>query len=292
MYTIQTYQDQYEIYKLSSPDGSSWLEICPERGGIAIGYGVSGQEMFYLDKSTFYDPQANIRGGNPVLFPISGQLQGGQYEWNGTVYTMKNHGVARVLPWTVVGTESSAESASITLSLGSNEETLASYPFEFELIFTYELRDGGLHIHQHYRNDSGEPMPMYPGFHPYFKTESKVISFHSDATKILDYNDMETKPFTGKLDLDTTVESVTLLDARKPQISFDLPELGRSITLSYDEHFPYVVLWSVQGKPFVCVEPWMAKTQELNVKQELTMVEPGETLKTTLSITCEMMTSK
>lgn len=105
---------------------------------------------------------------------------------------MKNHGVARTNPWEVVST-STDSAASLTVLLRSDAATLVSYPFEFELEFTYILQGGKLRLEQKYRNLSGKPMPVYAGFHPYFATSNKELVYETDATAYLDYNDMEVK---------------------------------------------------------------------------------------------------
>ncbi|WP_246120390.1 aldose epimerase [Cohnella terricola] len=284
-YEVRTYSDGYPLYELKDLGTNSSFVICPERGGIVISCRLRGQELFYLDRDTFLNPQANIRGGNPVLFPICGQLVNGQYEWNGRTYRMNNHGVARTSPWEVLNTDTD-DSASITLALQSNEETLAAFPFKFELRFTYRLKDGALSIEQQYINKSQEDMPMVAGFHPYFATESKNLNYRTDATRLLDYNDKSEKAFDGYLQLEGMAESAALLDAKKPEIVFPLSQ-DRNIRLSYSEQFRYVVLWTVEDKPFVCVEPWTALNEALNDKKGLLMVAPGETLNLELNFALE-----
>ena len=39
--------------------------------------------------------------------------------------------------------------------------------------------------------------------------------------------------------------------------------------MEYSEEFKYVYLWTEKGQDFICVEPWMAMTDELNRKEEL-----------------------
>ncbi|QJD86689.1 aldose epimerase family protein [Cohnella herbarum] len=284
-YQINPITDGFPLYELKETSTNSSFTICPERGGIVISCRLHGEELFYLDRDTFLNPQANIRGGNPVLFPITGQLVNGEYEWNGQTYKMRNHGVARTSAWEVVDT-STEDSASITLALHSNAETLAAYPFEFELRFTYRLKDGVLSIDQQYRNLSSQDMPMVAGFHPYFATESKNLTYGTDATRMLDDNDKLEKPFDGYLQLEGMVESAALLDASKPEITFPIAQ-GRTVRLAYSEQFRYVVLWSVEGKSFVCVEPWTALNEALNKKKELLMITPGEKLELTLTIALE-----
>ncbi|MGZ4161732.1 MAG: aldose epimerase family protein, partial [Neobacillus sp.] len=264
MYQVKVYKDNaLDVYELIHSGADSWLKVVPERGGIIIGFGVNGEETLFLNKETLYNPDKNIRGGIPILFPISGQLDNGEYEWDGKVFQMKNHGVARNQSWEIIATKADQDQASITLCLKSNEETKNEYPFDFELIFTYTLNEAGLEIHQQYINHSESSMPMYPGFHPYFKTTYKDLSYVTDAKTYLDYNDMAVKEMEGSLDLTEKKESLALLDAAKREIEFELPDRQKMIRLTYGEEFKYVVLWTEKGQDFVCVEPWMALTNEL-----------------------------
>ncbi|MBW7476040.1 aldose epimerase [Paenibacillus oenotherae] len=281
-YEVAKYESAYTFYTLKEERTNSSVTICPQRGGIATSCLLNGVELFYMEEDTLLDPAANIRGGNPVLFPISGQLENGRYEWESKSYTMRNHGVARNRPWEVVST-SEKDEAAVTLRLRSDDSTRLEYPFDFELLFTYALKDGVLHIRQLYRNLSNRSMPLYAGFHPYFRTNSKQLVYATDATRYLDYNDHTVKAIDGPLSIEGLKESVALLDAQQPTIAFPAPDSG-TIWMKYSDLFKYVVLWQVDGKPFVCVEPWMALNAELNRKDELPMIGAEETLEASLSI--------
>jgi galactose mutarotase-like enzyme len=284
MYNVKKVEDRdFTTYKLEDTATDSWVKVAPERGGIIFSYGVGGQEILYLNEETFYDSSKNVRGGIPILFPIAGQLPNGTYEWEGETYSMNNHGFARNLPWEVLQTNTE-NNASITLRLTSNAQTKASYPFDFEVVYTYSLEAGQLTINQEYKNTGDQPMPMYPGFHPYFKTSEKNLSYQTDATQIYDYNDQQVKEFTGSLDVTNLKEAVVLLDASQRNISFQPSSLSKQIKLDYDESFKYVMLWTEQGKEFICVEPWMAKIGEFHRGDELVMVDGGDSLKTGLRI--------
>ena len=286
MYTIKQERDNgLETYTLKDESANSWIQVVPERGGIITSFVVNGNEIFYLNKETLHNSNANIRGGNPVLFPISGQLDNGEYEWDGQTYSMKNHGVARNRPWQVMETHSEEGFAMIKLKFSSSEDTKREFPFDFELLFTYTLKGNKLLIDQKYHNLSSERMPFYAGFHPYFRSESKELNIEADATKLLDYNDMQVKSFSGKVDLDGKKEALALLDEKSRSVSFAAN--NRKITMEYGEEFKYIVLWTEKDKPFICVEPWMARTGELNRKEELVYIEPGEALNTFLSISVE-----
>lgn len=288
MYEVKGFMDQkFKIYELRDTNTNSWVKVAPERGGIILSYGVEGEEILYLNKETFYATNKNIRGGIPVLFPISGQLTDGKYEWEGKKYSMCNHGFARNTSWEVIDVNSHSNRASLAIRLSSNEQTKISYPFDFEVTFNYILEDGKLTIHQEYMNKGNKNMPMYAGFHPYFKTKEKNISYETDATKYFDYNDGKEKDFTGSIDITNLIEAVVLLDATRNEVSFHLTPLKKKIKLKYGEPFKYVMIWSECDKEFICIEPWMTKTDEFNRKEEHVMIEANKSLITEFSIQLE-----
>lgn len=274
----------WPVYELSEPQTDSRFLICPQRGGMVLSFSSHGRELLYLDEQTFVRREMNVRGGIPVLWPICGQLPGGKYEWHGQTYEMPNHGLARRLPWSVVKVETK-DRAAITLQLTSSEETRREFPFDFELLFTYELQDGRLIIQQTYGNRSTEAMPMYAGFHPYFRSNHKEISLDSGASSYFDYNDGREHEFTGVLNLADKVESVVLKEGLRSEIRFDLSQDHSPVlSLECSPDFKYLVLWSVQERPFVCVEPWMALATSFAANQGVTAVPAGESLCTYVSL--------
>ncbi|WAH36475.1 aldose epimerase family protein [Alicyclobacillus dauci] len=284
MYIVREFVDKFKMVELKNEANNSWVHICPHRGGIVTSFGVEGKDLLYLDKTTFYDESANIRGGNPILFPVCGQLLDGHYEIEGVSYRLKNHGFARNKPWQVIDTVADEDKASVTLRLQSDGETKAVYPFDFELEFEYVLMDNQLIMNQKYTNSGETTMPMYAGFHPYFPTTEKDLAYETDATSYLDYNDMVEKPYEGHIDLAPLVESVALMDTKVRRIGFQPPGYDKKIVLEYGDVFTNVQIWSVQGKDFVCVEPWMARTYAMNTGEGLVHVEPHQTLDTHLTI--------
>src|SRR5688572_28318673 len=98
--------------------GRARAVIAPERGALVKSWIVNGRELLYLDDATFNDPTKNVRGGNPVLFPSPGKLEGDRYPRG----EMKQHGFARNLPWRVAGED--------RLVLEANDITRAQYPWD------------------------------------------------------------------------------------------------------------------------------------------------------------------
>lgn len=276
MFNIATKQKQYQTYILTDEQAQSRIEVVPERGGIITRWSIKGEELFYLDEARFAEPNLSVRGGNPILFPICGNLPNNSYTYKGTEYQLKQHGFARDLPWQVKGTEI-GDCASITLALHSNESTLAVYPFEFQLVFTYQLQGQSLRILQSYTNQSREVMPFSAGFHPYFLAQDKnQLEFSIPANQYFDHLDRQTYPFNGfEFDRDEIDVAFTSLNKHSSLIKDGTRNC--QISLHYSDFYSTLVFWTLKGKDYVCLEPWSAPRNALNTKEQLSYIEPRST---------------
>ena len=274
-FSISVNQNQYVTYTLSDESASSRLEVVPERGGIVTRWSIQGQEFFYLDQERFTHPELSVRGGNPILFPICGNLPDDVYAYDGKSYSLKQHGFARNLPWEVV--EQSTESSSkLTISLKSNDETLAVYPFEFQVKFVYELEGKTLKIHQEYINQSDKVMPLSFGFHPYFLVPDKEkLSLDIPASTYQAKDSTEVVSYKGSFDFNEDEIDVALKPLNGSSASITDSSRSLKINLKWSEDFSTIVFWTVKGKDFVCLEPWSAPRNALNTAENLTKLQPG-----------------
>ncbi|WP_100487177.1 aldose epimerase [Sporolactobacillus pectinivorans] len=286
MYQIEEF-DRQSLHFLRLKNENTFIDISPERGGIVTAFHSDGEDVLFMNQDTLFDTSKNVRGGIPVLFPIAGQLTDKTYVWKDTVYKMANHGLARTRPWTVSKKVNDEMHAELVLSFQSSEETRMSYPFDFEVFLTYTLLDGKLSIGQKISNLSNDSMPVYPGYHPYFNISNKTVHLKSKATRYLDYNDNQVKPFKGTIDLKGLKESVVLPGGSDGRIEVSFNDT-KKLVIEQDEHFRYDVLWVEGDQPFVCVEPWTAKTNALNEDPDsLLYVKPGEPLELSVSFHLE-----
>ncbi|XGV98931.1 MAG: aldose epimerase [Leptolyngbya sp. BL-A-14] len=286
MFAIAVEQGQYKTYTLSNQATNTSLQIIPERGGIVTRWRVQGQEIFYLDEARLTDPALTVRGGIPILFPICGNLPDNTYTYNGQSYTLKQHGFARELPWTVV--DQATDRGSITLSLTSNDQTRAVYPFDFQLLFTYTLDGNTLIVHQRYENHADVPMPFSAGFHPYFQVLDKTqLEVDIPATHLLDQPTKTTRPFNGIFDFEQDEIDVafTALSSQSARVT-DRAQ-GLRLTLTQGDEFSIMVFWTVKGKPFYCLEPWTAGRNAMNTGDRLIHLSPGTSLETTFTLAVE-----
>jgi galactose mutarotase-like enzyme len=273
-FTITQKQNQYVTYCLKDEEADAYLEVVPARGGIITRWQICGEDILYLDRERFKDTNLSVRGGVPILFPICGNLPDNTYQYQGRNYSLKQHGFARDLPWQV-SKQSSETAASLTLELNSNEATRQVYPFDFQLIFTYQLQGNSLRIHQKVINLSPEKMPFSIGFHPYFQVTDKTrLSFDIPSSQ---YLDQRTKTFHSySSNFDFNLEEI---DAAFPQITrhqsgFSDSYHQRQIVLSYDDLYTTIVFWTLKDKNYICLEPWSAPRNALNTGEHLTYLEP------------------
>ena len=289
MYQVSSQQKQYNTYILSDDSTGSLIEVVPERGGIVTSWQINGQEVFYLDTERFTHPDLSVRGGNPILFPLCGNLPDDTYNVDGTDYKIKQHGFARELPWTVKE-QSTDGKASLTVELGHNEQTKAVYPFDFHVAFTYALRGNTLEIRQEYKNLSSTPMPFSSGFHPYFLCGNKSqIEVDIPSANYQDNRTKENFAFDGKFNFDQDEIDAVFgkLSSRSTSVIDNSRQL--KIAINYDDFYTYLVFWTVKGKDFYCLEPWSATRNSLNTQEHLTVLAPNASCTAVVSITANFL---
>lgn len=289
MFAISQEQRQYTTYVLTDDATPARLEVVPERGGIVTGWQVQGRDLLYLDAERFANPELSIRGGIPILFPICGNLPNNTYSSNGQSYTLKQHGFARDLPWTV--TEQITQGGvGIGLELESNDRTRAVYPFDFHLRFTYRLQGNTLEIHQVYTNRSAQAMPFSTGLHPYFPVSSKAqLQFQIPATQYQDQIRQSSHPFTGHFDFDVDEIDIAFRDISSNSAQVVDVDRQTRLTLEYDSLYQTLVFWTVKGKDYYCLEPWSAPRNALNTGEQLTHLAPGASLETWVRLSVEFI---
>jgi galactose mutarotase-like enzyme len=234
---------------------------------------------------------------SPILFPIVGTLKNNTYYFNDTAYQLPRHGFARDQQFAVE--DHGADS--ITFLLRSSNETMAVYPFEFELRIAYLLYEDSLAVSYEVLNAGKDFMYFSIGAHPAFKVplvsgtqyDDYYLEFNKEETAprwpIAADGLIETTPFpllqgTDRLPLTkalfqkdalvlkSTASSIVRLKSFKTEhgFTFDFPG------------FPYLGLWSAKNADFVCIEPWCGIADSVNSDQQLITKEginkllPGE----------------
>jgi galactose mutarotase-like enzyme len=243
------------IQTLELNEGPAQVSVVPSRGAIVTRFGFPDDELLYLDPATLEDSTKNIRGGIPLLFPIAGKPPTGS--------SLKQHGFARDLPWTVL----EASAGQVRCELRDTEATREHFAHAFRLEQTVSLADGRLQLHWSIHNAGDRPMPLQFGLHPYFQvplSSKAAVRIETEATLAFDQVAGSTGP-VPPLDFSAAGLDVHLLDHPRPGTILHRGK-ERPIALEWSANFTTVVLWTQPERPFVCVEPWSSPARTLGLK--------------------------
>lgn len=264
-----------EALELTDDQAQSAVSVVPGRGAIATHFRVGERELLYLDEATLRDPKKNVRGGIPVLFPSPGKLDGDRFERQGVAGAMKQHGFARDLPWEVLETRD-RDCARATLTLTANDATRAAFPWDFRASITFSLAAARLRLDVRVENAATRAMPFAFGIHPYFQVADKAHArIATKATRAFDNVTKEIVPIDDRgFDLTARELDLHLLDHGSTDSALSLADGSRIVVRGSPELTRWVV-WTVEGKDYVCLEPWTAPANALNTGESLLTIEPG-----------------
>lgn len=227
---------------------------------------ATGNEYIWSGNAEFWT------GRSPVLFPIIGAARGGEIRTGGNTYSIGNHGFARRSEFTLI----EATDTQAVFQLSYNEQTLASYPYRFNLILTYILSGNTLEISYRVENNDEQEILFQLGTHPAFhcpldgqgtitdyvlefsEHEQLERLFLSDAGLVIS-GKSETVLDNGQL-LPLSHEmffdgALVFRDVKSRTIALKSKLSGKSVTVT-SKGFPDLGLWQPKNAPFVCIEPW------------------------------------
>ncbi|MEQ1580791.1 MAG: aldose 1-epimerase family protein [Steroidobacteraceae bacterium] len=271
---------------------SSALEVKVDPQGAQLSSLRDAQGREYL----WHGDPAIWAGRAPILFPIVGALNDGQFRHGGRRYRLGRHGFARGSLFALVN----SSPTSAVFRRQSTADTLAVYPFPFRLDIEYQLEGHTLAITASVCNDGDERMPASLGFHPGFlwplpdcQRAGHSIEFDDeepapirriDAQGLLLPEGLPTPIVGRRLILDDALfrEDVIILDTFTSRRARLCSEKGPSIEVGFPDA-RYLGLWTKPGAPFVCIEPWQGVTDpagfagDFAEKPGIFQVEPGAT---------------
>ena len=242
----------------------------------------------------------------PILFPFVGKVTEGKYRAGGREYPMKTqHGFARDLDFACLEETQN----SLTQRLDATPETRAIYPFDFGLRITHSLDADDprrLRITWTVENNGAGEMLYSIGGHPGFlmpkgaRKEDCFVFFPGHDT--LTYFGADSAGFA----LPGATHELRLEDGFTPYLP-DMPDTwifeNRGIDrvgIAGPDRRPYVTLncpgfpmlavWANPRGPYICLEPWLGRTDDagftgtLAEKPGMERLGPGEERTITYSI--------
>lgn len=208
-------------------------------------------------------------GHAPILFPIVGELAGGQYRLGAEAHALPRHGFARRSTFSLV--EHHGHVARFRLS--DSAETRAVYPFAFVLELTYRLLGARLEIEAAVRNPGDAPLPFSLGFHPAFawplpeggdKLAHTIVFARDEPGALRRLNDKGLFEGTGASPVDGRTLALAPELFAGDALVWDDPasrsveyrgEHGPALRIDFPDT-PYLGVWQKPGAAFLCIEPW------------------------------------
>lgn len=271
--------------------------ITVKNGNLIASFNEVGAELKSLKKDgveyIWYGSKEFWSDSCPVLFPICSGLIDDKYYLGGQEYTMKKHGFAKKMPFSV---EEKSEN-SVTFLLCDNEETFKQYPYHFEFRIIYTLSENALTVKYDIRNSDGKEMYFSVGGHEGYLCPEGIedydIILPEKQTLV---NTVLTGPNTLGFDTVTVLENgdvlpldykyfaidaLVFLDFKGDSVILKNRKTGRSIKSTF-KGFPYLLLWTKPNAPYICIEPWCGisdrdnSNQEFETKQGIEHIDAGE----------------
>jgi galactose mutarotase-like enzyme len=288
-------------------DQSDWITI--RSTGLSATINPQGAQLSRLRDADDRDLQwqgdpAIWAGRAPILFPIVGMLVGGQYRTGGHSYSLPRHGFARNRRFAVA----QSGPASVTFRLSADAQTLAVYPFEFELDVNFAVEEATLAVTSWIRNRGSIDLPASLGYHPAFvwplpyggDRAAHFIEFETDepaplrcldANGLLTPQPLPTPVQNRRLTLrdELFVADALIFDRIASRTVTYGSDIGPRIALSFPG-VPYLGVWTKPGANFICIEPWhgiadpQGFTGDLQDKPGSLIVPPGGTATVAMSI--------
>ena len=262
----------YPHWEFSDPVSGDVLRVVPERGGLISGWRCNGHEVVYLDLQRFLDPDQSVRGGLPVLFPMTGGLPNNELPLPQGIFKLAQHGFARQVPWELAAL---ADGRGVQLILSETAETLQVYPFRFQLTMDVRLAPGALEISATVENRDQAVMPFSFGLHPYFNLSSlETVRFEGLPAQCLNHLTME-KAATAE-QMEQLATGIDLLVEPTGPVRLVDGTAGTTLELELTNPLDLVVLWTEPPRAMVCMEPWSAPRQALLSGDRKIELNPGD----------------
>lgn len=234
---------------------------------------------------------------SPVLFPFVGSLNQGIYRYEGKEYSMSKHGFAKDMEFELLGRTENE----LVFILRSDEETKATYPFDFELEIGYRFDredENKLAVSWKVTNCGGQEMYFSIGGHPgfwcppggkgvqtdcrlLFDTKDKIISSIVGAGSLLSGHTKEYALRDGMLEITKGLfdeDALVIEQDQAHKVSLCDGSGQPWLTVSFDA--PLFALWAPakENVPFICIEPWYGRCDRENFTGDLSRREYGNKL--------------
>lgn len=228
----------------------------------------------------------------PVLFPHVGKHYNNEYHYNGKAFQTHQHGFARDLDFECIA----KTECSVTHRLTATQETKDYFPFDFELDITHTVNEKNITVTWKVANLGEEEMYFTIGGHPAFrvpilpdtKQTDYCLLFKTDQDH-LTYLLLDPASGTAVADkkyslpVENGRAAITADMFDQDALVFDDTQIEYA-AIGYPDGTPYLSvtckgfpnfgIWSVPGAPYICLEPWIGRCDDLGFTGEIS-TKPG-----------------
>jgi len=245
------------------------------------------------------DPAFWMRS-SPLLFPTIGNVRNNVTKFHGHAYNMPKHGFCKDTEFTV--SKQTADQATFTLK--ASAETLACYPFLFELSLSYRLTGHTLEMTYSVTNADTKELPYHIGAHPGFMcplndneslTDYQLIFEKEETFQAIPY-DLEQLCFSSTRQVSLSApgcilplapelfdnDAVYFPHVNSRHVKLVHHKFNHGVEVAYPD-FKSIAFWTpIGGKaPFLCIEPWNGSAifddedDEFINKRDVELLAPG-----------------
>lgn len=281
------------------------VEIKNEK--LSVGINELGSELMYINgcggtKFLWNGDKKVWSYRAPVLFPICGGLKDDRYTFEGKSYILPKHGFAQESMFS--GTLLSETKAEFVLK--HDENTMKSFPFEFELKIVFELDGNKLKVTNIVKNLSDKEMYFSIGAHEGYNCpegiEDYYIEFEQPQTldsfvlngNLLEENSVRIIENRDVLPLKYdyfAVDALVFKDIKFNKVTLAHKNSRKKVVLEFDKA-NYFLLWTKPNANYICLEPWcgvqdiVGSSYDILAKEGIIDLDAGKEFVFTHTIEC------
>ncbi|MGH6818216.1 MAG: aldose 1-epimerase family protein [Methylovirgula sp.] len=247
-----------------------------EEGAEIVEWVVGGKPLLWRKDPAVWNETA------PLLFPVVGWTKNHQVRVGAKCYPLGLHGFARYRTFRVAEQGDDC----VRLTLASDADTRALYPFEFSLSVDVRLGEATISVEIGVANCGTGPMPYACGLHPGFRwpfaggaPENYLLRFAEPEDPLVPViapgglisPERRRLPLAGRvLHLAASLfqnDALCFLNAASREIRFEAPD-GSAIVVAA-ENFPHFGIWCHPGHGYLCIEEWTGYSDPENFSGDL-----------------------
>ncbi|HGF7508524.1 TPA: D-hexose-6-phosphate mutarotase [Vibrio cholerae] len=230
-------QDQVKIVRVIHDKARAAISL---HGGHVLSFQPKGQaDLLWMSSQAIYDGKAALRGGIPVCWPWFGRI------------AAPAHGFARNQEWKLIEHRENEQGVIVTLGLQATPESLAIWPYQFDVRLHVEIRES-LTVTLDVTNTDSKAWTFSGALHTYLHVgdirETQTSGVGTEYIDSLQNSRLCTQH--GLLTLTDTIDRV--YTQPEPLITVQDPALARTLTFENQGHNS-AVLWN----------PWQQGAQSM-----------------------------